>query len=114
MNRGQSAKLFDQAKKVLVGGVNSPVRSFRRVGGSPVFAKAGNGAFVEDVDGNKYLDFVMSYGPHLFGHAHPKITAAVKKAIEGSSCLGLNSEAEIEWAELLLKRVPWAVKVRAL
>jgi glutamate-1-semialdehyde 2,1-aminomutase len=114
MNRQRSALLFERAKKVLVGGVNSPVRSFRRVGGSAVLAKSGSGASLIDVDGNSYIDFVMSYGPHLFGHAQPRIIQAVQSALPHSSCLGLTSEGEIEWAELLLKRLPGAEKVRAL
>ena len=110
----KSAQLFERAKKSLVGGVNSPVRSFRRVGGSPILATHGLGPHLWDVDGRRYVDFVMSYGPHLFGHAHPAITAAVTEAIAGSACLGLTSEGEIEWAESVLKRLPGAEKVRAV
>jgi glutamate-1-semialdehyde 2,1-aminomutase len=114
MNFPKSKELFERSKNSLVGGVNSPVRSFRRVGGNPLFAKNAKGALLWDADNREYLDFVMSYGPHLFGHAHSKIVEALKKAVDGSSCLGLSSEAEIEWSELLLKRLPNAQKVRAM
>jgi glutamate-1-semialdehyde 2,1-aminomutase len=109
-----SKALHDRAQKSLVGGVNSPVRSFRRVGGQPLMAVRGEGSYLWDADGNRYIDTVMSYGPHLFGHAHPKVCEAVEKAMKNSSCLGMSSEAEIEWAELLLKRLPKAEKVRAM
>ncbi len=97
-----------------MGGVNSPVRSFRRVDVAPLLAARGAGPYLWDVDGNKYVDLVMSYGPHLYGHAHPLIVKAVKTAVENSSCLGMSSEGEIEWAELMLKRIPGAEKIRAL
>ena len=114
MSGAQSKSLHDRALKSLVGGVNSPVRSFKRVGGNPILAKSAAGAFLKDVDGNKYIDFVMSYGPHLFGHAHSKIVEALSLAVKSSTCLGMTSEGEIEWAELLLKRLPGAEKVRAM
>jgi glutamate-1-semialdehyde 2,1-aminomutase len=110
----RSIELHRRAQKTLVGGVNSPVRSFRRVGGQPLLAARGEGAYLWDVDNNRYLDLVMSYGPHLFGHAHPRIVGAVTEAMRGSSCLGMTSEPELEWAELLLKRFPNYEKVRAL
>jgi glutamate-1-semialdehyde 2,1-aminomutase len=109
-----SRQLHERAQRSLVGGVNSPVRSFRRVGGQPLLAVRGAGAYLWDADGNRYIDTVMSYGPHLFGHAHPKVVEAVSNAVKNSSCLGMSSEAEIEWAELLLKRFPKAEKVRAM
>lgn len=114
MIRNISSELFERAKKSLIGGVNSPVRSFKRVGGHPIFASHGEGPYVFDADQNRYIDFVMSYGPHLFGHAHPAIVDAVTKAIKKSPCLGMSSEAEIEWAELFLAKVPGAEKVRAV
>lgn len=110
----KSAALHARALKSLVGGVNSPVRSFRRVGGQPILARSGSGAWLTDVDGNRYVDLVMSYGPHLFGHARKEIIDAASAALKGSSCLGLTSEGEIEWAELVLKRLNGAEKVRAL
>jgi glutamate-1-semialdehyde 2,1-aminomutase len=113
-NCEQSKIRHEQAVKILVGGVNSPVRSFKRVGGSPLWAKRAEAQYLWDVDGHKYVDFVMSYGPHLFGHAHPKIKEAVTRALENSSCFGMSSEGELEWAELLLKRLPGAEKIRAM
>ncbi len=110
----KSQLLHSRAIKSLVGGVNSPVRSFKRVGGKPLLAEKAAGAFLWDVDGNRYVDFVMSYGPHLFGHSPEPIKMALKKVCEGSPCYGMTSEGEIEWAELLLKRLPGAEKVRAL
>ncbi|MEO5666586.1 MAG: glutamate-1-semialdehyde 2,1-aminomutase, partial [Bdellovibrionota bacterium] len=82
--------------------------------GQPLLASRGEGPYLWDADGNRYIDTVMSYGPHLFGHAHAKITEAVTSALKNSSCLGMSSEGEIEWAELLLKRFPNAQKVRAM
>jgi glutamate-1-semialdehyde 2,1-aminomutase len=114
MKLDASAKTFARAEKVLVGGTNSPVRSFKRVGGHPVIVRRGEGAFVEDIDGNRYVDFVMSYGPHLLGHAREEIVRAAQLALKNSSCLGFTTEGEIEWAELLLKSFPSADKVRAL
>ncbi len=114
MNLEKSKALHERAQKSLVGGVNSPVRSFKRVGASPILAARAQGAYLFDVDANKYVDFVMSYGPHLFGHAHPKISEAIKKASENSTCFGMTSEGELEWAELLLKRLPGSEKVRAM
>jgi glutamate-1-semialdehyde 2,1-aminomutase len=110
----KSRSLHERALKSLVGGVNSPVRSFRRVGGKPILAKGGEGAWLTDVDGNRYVDLVMSYGPHLFGHARKEIVEAASFALRNSSCLGMTSEGEIEWAELVLKRLPGAEKVRAM
>jgi glutamate-1-semialdehyde 2,1-aminomutase len=110
----RSKELFERAQKTLVGGVNSPVRSFKRVGGHPIFAARGEGAYLYDVDQNRYVDFVMSYGPHLYGHARPEIVEAVQRAAALSPCLGFTTENELRWAELLLKRLPNAEKVRAL
>lgn len=98
-----------------MGGVNSPVRSFKRVGGQPLLVSRARGVHLWDVDENCYIDLVMSYGPHLFGHARTEIHEAVEGALsKGSTCYGMTSEAEIEWAELVLQRIPGAEKVRAL
>lgn len=110
----KSEQIFEKAKKVLVGGVNSPVRSFAGVGGKPVIAKKANGVYLWDADDNQYIDFVMSYGPHLFGHAHPHIVSAATEALLNSSCLGMTSEAEVIWAEKVLAPFPYYNKVRAL
>ena len=109
-----SEQLNLRAQKVMVGGVNSPVRSFKRVGGHPLFAKRANGSKLWDADDNEYQDFVLSYGPHLLGHARPEIIQAVAEAAQSSTCLGFSSELEIEWSEAFLKAVPNAEKVRAM
>lgn len=109
-----SAELHKKASQFLVGGVNSPVRSFKRVGEKPILVEKAQGNFIYDVDGNKYIDLVMSYGPHLFGHAHSKITSAVQKAAEQSTCYGMTSEREAVWAENVLKRFPYFQKARAM
>lgn len=110
----KSAELHSKASRFLVGGVNSPVRSFKRVGEKPILVDRAEGNFIFDVDNNKYIDLVMSYGPHLFGHSHPKITEAIQKAAEQSTCYGMTSEREAVWAEMLLKRFPYFDKVRAM
>lgn len=102
------------AQKVFVGGVNSPVRSFKRVGGNPIIAKSAKGAFIVDVEGKKYLDLVMSYGPHLFGHHYEPILAALSENIQNGLCFGMTSEKEILWGEKLLSFLPANWKVRAL
>lgn len=102
------------AQKVFVGGVNSPVRSFKRVGGNPIIAKSAKGAFIVDVEGKKYLDLVMSYGPHLFGHHYEPILAALSENIQNGLCFGMTSEKEILWGEKLLSFLPPNWKVRAL
>ncbi len=102
------------ANKVFVGGVNSPVRSFKRVGGNPIIAKSAKGAFIQDVEGKEYLDLVMSYGPHLFGHHYEPILAALSENIQKGLCFGMTSEKEILWGEKILSFLPADWKVRAL
>jgi glutamate-1-semialdehyde 2,1-aminomutase len=94
--------------------VNSPVRSFKRVGGTPLLASHAEGPYLWDIDKNKYIDCVMSYGPHLFGHQCLEIVQAVQETLKEGMCFGMTSPAEIEWAELLLKQLPSANKVRAM
>ena len=76
----KSSALFEQAKKMIPGGVNSPVRAFRGVGGTPLFIKRGDGATITDVDGREYIDYVGSWGPMILGHAHPQVIAAIQEA----------------------------------
>ncbi|MEZ4813615.1 MAG: glutamate-1-semialdehyde 2,1-aminomutase [Bdellovibrionota bacterium] len=102
------------AEKVFVGGVNSPVRSFKRVGGNPILAKSAKGAFIEDVEGKKYVDLVMSYGPHLFGHHYEPIISSLKENLEKGLCFGMTGEQEILWGEKILSFLPAKWKVRAL
>ena len=82
MNRTQSDRLFAEALKYITGGVNSPVRAFRAVGGNPFFVNRASGSRVWDVDGNELIDYVLTWGPAILGHAHPKIISAVKAAAE--------------------------------
>ena len=88
MNRSRSQTLFDKAKKFIPGGVNSPVRAFRAVGGNPVFMKKAKGAHMWDEDGNRYVDLINSWGPMILGHAHPVVEEAVKEALLNSPSFG--------------------------
>jgi glutamate-1-semialdehyde 2,1-aminomutase len=110
----KSQRKHDEALRLLVGGVNSPVRSFKRVGGTPLLASHAEGAHLWDLDGNKYIDLVMSYGPHLFGHGKKQIVEAVTQTAQKGLCLGMTSQGEIEWAESFLAKVPSAQKVRCM
>ncbi|HRZ18052.1 MAG TPA: aminotransferase class III-fold pyridoxal phosphate-dependent enzyme, partial [Candidatus Hydrogenedentes bacterium] len=89
MTHTRSEELWRKAQQVLVGGVNSPVRAFKAVGGSPFFAKSGKGALVVDEDGNEYVDYVLSWGPLVLGHAHPRVVEAVRRAMEAGSSFGI-------------------------
>ena len=101
-----SQALFARAKAVSPGGVNSPVRAFRAVGGTPRFMKSGSGAFLTDVDGNRYVDLVSSWGPMLLGHAHPEVIAAVTEAVSRGTSFGTPSEPEVLLAEEIVARTP--------
>jgi len=107
-----SEALFSRAQKVIPGGVNSPVRAFRGVGGTPPFIRSAEGAFVGDVDGNTYLDFVASWGPMIVGHAHPAVRKAVHAAVDLGFSFGAPTRAEIELAEEMIARVPGLEMVR--
>ena len=108
----RSEDLFDRARRVIPGGVNSPVRAFRAVGGVPPFLVRGQGASVTDVDGNTYVDYVQSWGAMILGHAHPRVVAAVKDAVERGSSFGAPTPGEVELAERLSSAVPSIEKVR--
>ncbi len=112
MNKAGSQALFNQAKKVIPGGVNSPVRAFKAVGGDPLFIKSAKGAFLYDEDGNELLDLINSWGPMILGHSHPKIQEAVNRAVESSLSFGAPSSREVEIAELIVEMVPSVEKVR--
>src|SRR3954466_8218620 len=99
MNRSTSHALFSRAQKRLPGGVNSPVRAFRGVGGDPVFFRKGEGAWLTDVDGNRYVDYVGSWGPLILGHTHPAVVEAVTAAARTGTSYGAPHEAEVELAE---------------
>ncbi|GAA3524177.1 glutamate-1-semialdehyde 2,1-aminomutase [Aeromicrobium panaciterrae] len=101
-----SQQLFDRALAVSPGGVNSPVRAFRAVGGTPIFMRSGSGAWLTDVDGHRYVDLVGSWGPMLLGHAHPEVLAAVNDAVTRGTSFGTPSEPEVLLAEEIVARTP--------
>lgn len=108
----RSSELFSQAQKVLPGGVNSPVRAFNSVGGTPIFVKKAQGAYLYDEDGNQFIDYIASWGPLLFGHTYqPVIDAVIKRAKRGTS-FGMPTEIETQIAELAVKMVPNIDKIR--
>jgi len=106
MKDSKSKRLFEIAKRHIPGGVNSPVRAFKSVGLSPLFIQKAKGAYVWDVDGNKFIDFVGSWGPMLFGHSHPRIVKAVKRGATWGTSYGAPTELEIKMAEKIKKLVP--------
>lgn len=108
----ESRGLFDRAQAVIPGGVNSPVRAFKSVGGSPVFIRRAEGAYIEDEDGNRYVDYVGSWGPMLLGHADPVVVEAVRKAAADSTSFGAPTRIEVEVAELICALVPSIESVR--
>jgi len=112
MAGARSKMLFDEAKKHIPGGVNSPVRAFRSVGGEPIFIKRAKGSKVYDADGKAYIDYVLSWGPAILGHAHPKVTAALKKAIVSGTSFGAPTELEVTLAKMVKKAVPSIELVR--
>ena len=112
MTHSQSEKLFAEALKYIPGGVNSPVRAFRAVGGQPFFVNKAKGARVWDVDGNEYIDYVCTWGPAILGHAHPKIISAVKNAAEHGTSFGIPNPYEVTMAKLICSLVPSVQKVR--
>src|SRR5579875_2918383 len=107
-----SAALFARAQRVIPGGVNSPVRAFRSVGGTPYFVARGKGAHVWDVDGNRYVDYVQSYGASILGHAHPKVVEALAAAASEGTSFGAPTEREVLLAEEICSRVPGCEQVR--
>ncbi|WP_372747672.1 glutamate-1-semialdehyde 2,1-aminomutase [Litorivivens sp.] len=107
-----SEKLFEAAKQRIPGGVNSPVRAFKAVGGTPVFIDHAKGAYLYDVDGKRYIDYVLSWGPMLLGHAHPEVIEAVKEALEKGLSFGAPTAVETELAETLCQLVPGMDQVR--
>src|SRR5450755_3956858 len=112
MIRVESEKLFAEALKCIPGGVNSPVRAFRAVGGQPFFVNRAKGAHVWDVDGNDYVDYVLTWGPAILGHAHPKIISAVKTAADHGTSFGIPNPYEVTMAKMICELVPSVKKVR--
>lgn len=108
----RSEAAYAQARRILPGGVNSPVRAFGAVGGTPVFMESGSGARVRDVDGNEYIDWLGSWGPLIAGHAHPRIVAALRDQVGKGTSFGTPCELETELAQRVCRRVPSCAKVR--
>jgi glutamate-1-semialdehyde 2,1-aminomutase len=108
----RSARLMERAIKRMPGGVNSPVRAFRSVGGDPLFMERGEGSRIFDADGNSYVDYVMSYGPLILGHAHPEVIEAVERTARKGTTFGAPTELEVELAELVCEAVPSIEVVR--
>jgi glutamate-1-semialdehyde 2,1-aminomutase len=112
VTRERSDQLFAEALELLPGGVSSPVRAFRAVGGSPLFIERGEGAYLVDVDGNRYVDYVLSWGPLILGHAHPRVVAALEEALRKGTSFGAPSPLELELARLIREAMPTLELVR--
>jgi glutamate-1-semialdehyde 2,1-aminomutase len=108
----KSQELFERAARCIPGGVNSPVRAFRAVGGTPVFIREGFGGRIRDVDGKEYIDLVGSWGPLILGHRHPEVEEAVSIALRRGTTFGAPTEAEVILAEMIVKYVPSIERVR--
>jgi glutamate-1-semialdehyde 2,1-aminomutase len=109
---GKSRKLFGEAKKVIPGGVNSPVRAFRSVGGTPLFIASAKGATITDVDGNTFIDYVSSWGPMILGHANSKVVSAIRSALGKGTSYGAPTQGEVVLAKLIRNAFPSMKKVR--
>ena len=112
LNTTTSRRLYPRAQEVIPGGVNSPVRAFRAVGGTPLFIERGEGPYIWDVDGNRYVDYVLSWGPLILGHAHPRVVQAVQEAAARGTSFGAPTEAEIALAEQVVLLIPSVEMVR--
>src|SRR5215216_1906845 len=107
-----STAAFARAQQLMPGGVSSPVRAFKGVGGTPVFIREGEGCVVTDVDGNEYIDYVASYGPLIVGHANERVVAALSKAIGRGTSFGFPTESETQLASLIVSALPSVEMVR--
>src|SRR5262245_21407988 len=112
MQARQSQKIFSRALNKIPGGVNSPVRAWRAVGGKPLFIVTGKGSSIFDADGNRYIDFVGSWGPLILGHAPAKVVQAIRRQTNKGFTFGAPTAAEVELAELVSKHVPSIQKLR--
>ena len=112
LNQEKSKVLFEQAQNYIPGGVNSPVRAFKAVGGDPLFIKSAKGAYMYDEDGNKFIDMINSWGPMILGHAHEAVEEAIKKALAHSLSFGAPTAIEVAMAELITDLIPSIEKVR--
>src|SRR5687768_3461938 len=108
----RSSQLFADAQRVIPGGVNSPVRAFRGVGGTPRFIERGEGAYLYDADGNRYIDYVLSWGPLILGHAHPLVVEAIASQAARGTSFGAPTSLETELARLVIEAVPSIQMVR--
>src|SRR5689334_5331934 len=106
MNIEQSKILFERAQRSIPGGVNSPVRAFKSVGGTPIFIQKAKGAYLHDADDNKYIDYINSWGPMILGHAFEPVVEAIQKKAADSTSFGAPTELEIGMAELIKSMVP--------
>ena len=112
MKTGKSKSLYEKAVMLMPGGVNSPVRAFKAVGGSPLFINNAKGSKIYDVDGNEYIDYVLSWGPLILGHSHPSVIKALKSAVEKGTSYGAPTPLEIELAQMVIKAYPSIEKIR--
>lgn len=112
MNFDTSKKLFERAQEFIPGGVNSPVRAFKSVGGTPIFFKSAKGAYLHDVDGNQYIDYVGSWGPMILGNAYEPVIEAVREAALNGTSFGAPTEIEVKMAELITQNVPNVDSIR--
>lgn len=112
MRYQRSSTLFKEAQQVIPGGVNSPVRAFKSVGGTPIFVEKAKGAYLYDVDGNSYLDYISSWGPMILGHAFPPVIEAVKERADRGTSFGIPTELETEIARLALQMIPNMDRIR--
>jgi glutamate-1-semialdehyde 2,1-aminomutase len=112
VNTKKSEELFKEANRYIPGGVNSPVRAYKAVGGNPIFIERANGSKIYDADGNEYLDYVESWGPMILGHAHPQVISALKKVMEKGTSFGAPTALEVELASMIVEAVPSIDTVR--
>jgi glutamate-1-semialdehyde 2,1-aminomutase len=115
MNKSSNSRndiLFERAQRTTPGGVNSPVRAFRSVGGTPRFIERAQGPYIWDVDGKRYIDYIGSWGPAIVGHAHPEVVKAVQEAAARGLSFGTPTEGEVEMAEEICRLVPSIEQVR--
>jgi len=112
VNTANSQSLFARAQRAIPGGVNSPVRAFRGVGGQPLFIERGEGPYLFDADGNRYIDYVLSWGPLILGHAHPQVAEALAHAVQRGSSFGAPTSLEVELAELVCELMPGLELIR--
>src|SRR5688572_25967041 len=109
---GEELSHLARAERILPGGVNSPVRAFRGVGGEPVFIRSAQGAYLVGEDGRRYIDYIGGYGPHILGHRHPSVIAAIHKALGLGTAFGAPTVPEVELAEMIASAIPSVEMVR--